>query len=119
MEECRHYILLLTVYGHPEDEERHGVELPSTADTEPEPAVAPLQLHGKVLVLLAQVDTNLVVLLHNQPIKRQSIILLVYQSSNACTAVPVIKSVSITIVLTNKLAFLLSIRYFLPVTFND
>ena len=54
----------LTVDGHPEDEERHAVELSAAADAEAEALDAALELHGEVLVrLLGQVPVDLLVLL--------------------------------------------------------
>ena len=45
----------LTVNGHPEDKERHAVELPTTPDGKAKAPLAPCQLHSKVLVVLCQV----------------------------------------------------------------
>ena len=58
----------LTVNCHPEYEEWHAVELPAPPDAEAEPSLAPLELEGKVLVLLVvlllpQMTVDLVVLL--------------------------------------------------------
>jgi len=50
------------IYSHPEYEERHAVELSATTDTEPEPSLSSLQLHGKVLLLLSKVGVHLLVL---------------------------------------------------------
>ena len=61
----------LTVYGHPEHEEWHAVELPAPADTKAEAAIAPPQLHGKVLVLLpGKMGANLVILLYQVQVKQ-------------------------------------------------
>ena len=55
----------LTVNGHPEDEERHGVELAAAADGEAKAALAARQLHREVLVVLRQVGVDLLVLLQH------------------------------------------------------
>ena len=55
---------VLTVHGHPEDKERHAVELPAPADAESEPLHAAAELHGEELVLcVREVSAHLLVLL--------------------------------------------------------
>ena len=45
--------MLLTIHSHPEDKERHAVELSSPADREPKASLTTAQLHSEVLIILS------------------------------------------------------------------